>query len=80
MFMETSLVPYLGGLLVLAFFSSVNTELSVLFFSIAATVSAKFLADITAKASALFSGVSIQSPITVADPAPVPAKEPTPVG
>jgi len=68
MFMETSLVPYLGGLLVLAFFSSANTELGVLFFTVAATVSAKFLADITAKVSQLFSGVQIQSPITVTAP------------
>jgi hypothetical protein len=74
-FMETSLVPYLGGLLVLAFFSSVNTELSVLFFGIAATISAKFLADITAKVGQLFNGISIQSPITMASTVADPAKE-----
>lgn len=65
-FMETSLVPYVGGLLVLAIFSGANATLSVLFFSIAATVTAKFLADITTKVGQLFNGVSIQSPITVA--------------
>jgi len=75
-FMETGLVPYVGGLLVLAIFSSANATLSVLFFSIAATVTAKFLADITTKVGQLFSGVSIQSPITVVTPVTVaPAKE-----
>lgn len=64
-FMETSLVPYVGGLLVLAFFSSTNTALEVLFFSVTATITAKFLADITAKVTQLFNGVQIQSPITV---------------
>jgi hypothetical protein len=64
-FMETSLVPYMGGLLVLALFSTTNTELTVLFYSISATVTAKFLADITLKVTQLFNGISIQSPITV---------------
>lgn len=84
-FMETSLVPYIGGLLVLAFFSSINTELSVLFFGIAATVTAKFIADITVKVGQLFSGVELHSPITVNSAAPAapateaaPAKENTP--
>lgn len=76
-FVETSLVPYIGGLLVLALFSNVNTELGALFFTIAATITAKFLADIVAKANQLFSGLQIQSPVTVAksdskaQPAPV---------
>ncbi len=78
-FIETSLVPYVGGLLVLAFFSSVNTTLEVLFFSVTATITAKFLADITAKGSQLFSGVELQSPITVAsaDPAKEAPAKPT---
>jgi hypothetical protein len=65
-FVETSLIPYVGGLLVLALFSNVNTELGALFFTIAATITVKFLADITAKATQLFNGLQIQSPITVA--------------
>ena len=64
-FVETSLVPYIGGLLVLALFSNVNTELGALFFTIAATITAKFLADIVTKAGQLFSGLQIQSPVTV---------------
>ncbi|WP_088185872.1 hypothetical protein [Desulfosporosinus sp. FKA] len=67
-FVETSLVPYIGGLLVLAVFSNVNAELGTLFFTIAATISAKFLADIVTKAGQLFNGLQIQSPVTVAKP------------
>ncbi|KLU65744.1 hypothetical protein DEAC_c23740 [Desulfosporosinus acididurans] len=67
-FVETSLVPYIGGLLVLAIFSNVNAELGTLFFTIAATISAKFLADILTKAGQLFNGLQIQSPITVGQP------------
>lgn len=63
--MQTSLIPYIGGLLVLALFSKANAELVALFFTIAATVTVKFLADITAKAGQLFSGIQIQSPIAV---------------
>jgi hypothetical protein len=75
-FMETGLVPYVGGLLVLALLSSANVTLATLFFTIAATVSAKFLADITAKVSQLFNGVQIQSPITVSSTSTTaPAKE-----
>jgi hypothetical protein len=78
-FIQTSLLPYSGGLLLLALFSNVNTELEALFFTIAATVTAKFLADIVAKAGQLFNGITIQSPIAVVktDPAPTPAPEPT---
>lgn len=82
-FMETSLVPYMGGLFVLALFSSANTELAVLFYSISATVTAKFLADITAKVTQLFNGISIQSPITISSPPASPATGvpvPPPVG
>ncbi|WP_088225599.1 hypothetical protein [Desulfosporosinus sp. FKB] len=64
-FVETSLVPYIGGLLVLAVFSNVNAELGTLFFTIAATISVKFLADIVTKAGQLFNGLQIQSPVTV---------------
>ena len=47
-----------------ALFFNANTEWG-LFFTIAATVTVKFLADITAKVSQLFNGIQIQSPITV---------------
>lgn len=69
-FIQTSLIPYAGGLLVLALFSKVNGELGALYFTIAATVTAKFLADIVSKASQLFNGLQIQSPITVVKPDP----------
>ena len=67
-FVETSLVPYIGGLLVLALFSNVNTELGALFFTIAATITAKFLADIVTKAGQLFNGLQVQSPVAVSKP------------
>jgi len=66
-FVETSLIPYIGGLLALALFSNTNVELGALFFTIAATITVKFLADITTKVTQLFSGIQIQiqSPIAV---------------
>ena len=72
-FVETSLIPYIGGLLVLALFSNANAELGALFFTIAATITVKFLADITTKVTQLFSGIQIQiqSPINVVQPQPV---------
>ncbi|TGE33307.1 hypothetical protein [Desulfosporosinus sp. Sb-LF] len=72
-FVETSLLPYIGGLLVLALFSYSNTALGALFFTTTTTVTAKFLADIVTKATQLFSGIQIQSPITVAQPKTTPA-------
>lgn len=42
-----------------------NGELGALYFTIAATVTAKFLADIVSKAFQLFNGLQIQSPIVV---------------
>jgi hypothetical protein len=75
-FIQTSLLPYSGGLLVLAMFSGTNTALVALFFTTAATVTVKFVADIVAKATQLFSGVQIVSPITVAPVAPAPAEAP----
>ncbi len=78
-FVETSVVPYIGGLLLLALFSKTNAELGALFFTIAATVTVKFLADITSKASQLFSGIQLQSPIAVTksntQPQSVPAQQ-----
>ncbi|KLU63438.1 hypothetical protein CEB3_c02010 [Peptococcaceae bacterium CEB3] len=59
-FVETSLIPYIGGLLVLALFSKTNAELGALFFTIAATITAKFLADIVAKVSQLFNELNSQ--------------------
>ena len=66
-FVETSLIPYIGGLLALALFSNTNAELGALFFTIAATITVKFLADITAKVTQLFNGIQsqIQSPVNV---------------
>ncbi len=74
-FMETSFVPYVGGLLVLALFSGVNAELSALFFTIAATITVKFLADITAKGTQLFTNIQFQSPVEIV-PTPAPAPQP----
>jgi len=67
-FVQTSLIPYIGGILVLALFSNANAELEALFFTIAATITVKFLADITTKATQLFAGIQIQSPINVVQP------------
>lgn len=64
-FMQTSLIPYIGGLLALALFSGTNAELGALFYTIAATITVKFLADITSKAGQLFNGIQIQSPIAL---------------
>lgn len=65
-FVQTSLVPYVGGLLVLALFSNSNTELGALFFTVAAAITAKFIADILSKVSQLFGGfIQIQSPIKI---------------
>lgn len=85
-FVETSLIPYIGGLLALALFSNANAELGALFFTIAATITVKFLADITAKVTQLFNGIQIQiqSPIAVnhneeqPQPAPLGTDHPTP--
>lgn len=62
-FVQTSLIPYIGGLLVLALFSNANAEFGALFFTITATITVKFLADIVAKVSQAFNGLQIQSPI-----------------
>lgn len=64
-YVQTSLVPYVGGLLVLSLFSNSNTELATVFFTVAGTIAAKFLADVLTKVSQLFGGINIQiqSPI-----------------
>lgn len=64
-FFQTNLVPYVGGLLVLSLFSNSSTELSALFFTIAAAITVKFVADITSKISDIFGGIQLQSPIAV---------------
>ena len=76
-FVKTSVVPYIGGLLALALFSNANAELGALFFTIAATITVKFLADITAKVTQLFNGPQIQSPIPVVKPDVQPQPAPT---
>lgn len=87
-FLETNLLPYIGGLLILALFSNMDPTLSVLFFTISAAVYAKFLANIKDQLVQLFGGVSVVVPVTpvvptlsdvtaVADPVePVPAPDP----
>jgi len=75
-FIQTSLLPYSGGLLVLAMFSGTNTALGALFFTTAATVTIKFVADIVGKATQVFSGVQIQSPISVVAAPVAPAAAP----
>lgn len=77
-FVQTSLIPYIGGILVLALFSSANAELEALFFTIAATITVKFLADITIKVTQLFVGIQIQSPINVVQPQMAHAAAPAP--
>ena len=87
-FLETNLLPYIGGLLVLALFSNMDPTLSILFFTISAAVYAKFLANIKDQLVQLFGGLSVVVPVTpivptlsdvtaVADPVePVPAPDP----
>ena len=65
-FLETNLLPYIGGLLVLALFSNMDPTLSVLFFTISAAVYAKFLANIKDQLVQLFRGLSVVVPITPA--------------
>jgi hypothetical protein len=76
-FMETSFVPYVGGLILIALFSSFP-GMSATFFTIAASIGVKFMADILSKINALFGdlGIQIQSPITKIKPAPVPLPKP----
>jgi len=77
-FLETSFVPYVGGLLILALFSNTDPTLSVLFFATSAAVYAKFLADIKTKLAQLFVGFSIQlhNPIEVDHAATKPVAPP----
>ena len=63
-FLETNLLPYIGGLLVLALFSNMDPTLSVLFFTISAAVYAKFLANIKDQLVQLFGGVPVVVPVT----------------
>ena len=63
-FLETNLLPYIGGLLVLALFSNMDPTLSVLFFTISAAVYAKFLANIKDQLVQLFGGLSVVVPET----------------
>ena len=87
-FLETNLLPYIGGLLVLALFSNMDPTLSILFFTISAAVYAKFLANIKDQLVQLFGGLSVVVPVTpvvsklsdvtaVTDPvAPIPISDP----
>ena len=63
-FLETNLLPYIGGLLVLALFSNMDPALSVLFFTISAAVYAKFLANIKDQLVQLFGGLTVEVPVT----------------
>lgn len=53
-FLARNLLPYVGGLLLLALLSPVSEEISSLFFMVAATVGVKFLAEIKDKIMAIF--------------------------
>lgn len=80
-FVQTNLIPYIGGLLALALFSNANAELGALFFTIAATVTVKFLADFRTKVMQLFSWsqIQIQSPIAFNQNEVQPQSDSTPV-
>jgi len=69
-FLESSFIPYAGGLLILALFSNVDPTLSVLFLTIAAAVYVKFLADIKDKVAQLFSEFNVQTQAQI-DPKPI---------
>jgi hypothetical protein len=68
--METSFIPYVGGLLILALFTGYS-QIQTVFFSITAAIGLKFIADIFSKITQLFSSlcIQIQSPIKLDAPA-----------
>jgi hypothetical protein len=68
-FLETSILPYVGGLLALAAVGLLEPVALAGFYGSAAVASAKFLADIFQKISAL--GISVQQP---SKPTPSPNK------
>lgn len=53
-FLETNVLPYIGGLIVLSLAASISVEMSALFYAAAATTSAKFLAEIKDKIVEVF--------------------------
>jgi hypothetical protein len=79
-FMESSLIPYVGGLLILALFST-YPQIETTFYAITAAIGVKFIADISSKIAQLFGGlnIQIQSPISVKKSEPVIQSDSQPV-
>ena len=55
-FLQANILPYLGGLLILALASTASPEMKVLFLTSAAATGAKFLADLKDKLIGIFGG------------------------
>lgn len=53
-FLQTALLPYIGGLLILALVSMVSPEILVIFYSAVAATTAKFLVEIKDKVVVIF--------------------------
>jgi len=73
-FLATSVLPYMGSLVLLALFVGVSPVLETIFFTVTAAVAMKYLADIKDKLGGIFTGLVLQSPVAVKT-APVPAQD-----
>jgi len=73
-FLQTSVLPYMGSLVLLALFVGVSPVLETIFFTVTAAVGLKYLADIKDKLAGIFTGLVLQNPVAVKT-APVPAQD-----
>lgn len=62
-FLKTNIIPYVGSLVLLAFFTGTVPSLQALFLTCAAAVAASFLKDVIVKLGQVFTGIQFQSPI-----------------
>lgn len=53
-FLQTSILPYIGGLLILGLVSMLSLEIAAIFYAAVAATSAKFLAEVKDKVVVLF--------------------------
>jgi len=66
-FLESDIIPSLGGLLILAVASALVSQLQALYFAAAAAAAAKYLKDIKDKATVLFGPLDMDKGKEVAD-------------
>jgi len=71
-FLSTSVLPYVGSLVLLALFVGVSPVLETVFFAVTAAVAVKYLADIKDKLGGIFTGLVLQSPVAVKAPVVMP--------